>query len=316
MKSGLADPTVVVIGAAAIDRHYRLSNMPTRDGGAYAHAVTDAHGGVGANVSIALEKLGVSTGLIAQIGDDDIGAQVSEHLEKAPIDNRRVRQTQATSTHCLVLGDEQGDRMIVAAGDSAKQLALTEADLAYIKSADILFFTAYVPDRVTQTIISEFGGKDGPALAFDLSGPLEELEGRGTEPETIDRLLEHLTLFVGNEVAVSSYFDEPTTDPITALSAAGVDRGAITAGSSGATVFCDDTKHHVPAFSIDPVDTTGAGDTFVAGLLTVWVIEGKQMAVAGEFAAAAAALNCVEPYAQSGLPTRRDVALFLDERRT
>jgi ribokinase/sulfofructose kinase len=70
----------------------------------------------------------------------------------------------------------------------------------------------------------------------------------------------------------------------------------------------------VPAFDVDVVDATGAGDAFVAGLVDAWLLAGEPAAEAGRHAAAVAALNCTATGARGGLPDRAAVEQFRRER--
>ena len=70
----------------------------------------------------------------------------------------------------------------------------------------------------------------------------------------------------------------------------------------------------VPAYEVAVEDETGAGDAYVAGLLTAWLGEGRPAAAAGRFAASAAALNCTATGARGGLATREEVESLVADR--
>jgi len=90
------------------------------------------------------------------------------------------------------------------------------------------------------------------------------------------------------------------------------------------TVVADGAVTEFDAFDVDVVDATGAGDSFVAGLIDRWIAgsdsgddprrERAGVADGVRFAAAVAAINCTSRFAQTGLPTRDDVEAFLAER--
>lgn len=204
--------------------------------------------------------------------------------------------------------------MIVTAGDSTVRLELDDADRAAIRDADAVFVTAYVPDAITAEIAELVAEPAGPELVFDLSGPIEELRGRGTERETIDRVVRVADLFITAEVAAESYLDCPPSEAVDALRERGCSRGAVTFGTDGATLFEGDDRTQISAFDIDPVDTTGAGDAFTAALAERWLLGGDDAGTAGQFAAAAAALNCGAAGAQRGLPDTEAVRAFLADR--
>jgi len=86
------------------------------------------------------------------------------------------------------------------------------------------------------------------------------------------------------------------------------------------TAIVDGGVRRYDAFDVDVVDTTGAGDAFIAGLIDRWLLaEGPSDASnsiddAVRFAAAVAAINCTERSTQAGLPTREIVQRFLAKR--
>ncbi|MFB6127481.1 MAG: carbohydrate kinase family protein [Halolamina sp.] len=306
-------PTVAAVGAATLDRTYAVTNLPEPDGGAYARDVTAHPGGVGANVAAGCARLGREAGLVARLGDDDVGERVAADLDESPVDDARIRTGSGTTTHCVVLRDGDGERMIVTAGNSTRRLRLNDRDEAYLRGADAVFVTAYTPDAVTARLAELASEPSFPPLVVDLSGPLEELQDRGTEPETLGRLCRVAALFVANEVAAESYLGCPAADAPAALRDRGVDRGVVTYGVDGATLFAGDREASVPAFNVTVTDTTGAGDAFTAGLVDRWLLGDADPRAAGRWAAACAALNCRVAGARDGLPTAAAVESFLAE---
>jgi len=308
---GASSPTVVAVGAATVDRTYAVTNLPVPDGGAFARSVSSAPGGVGANVAAGCARLERSAGLVARLGDGRIGEEVAADLAAGPIDDRRVRREPGTTTHCLVLREDGGERMIVTAGDSTTPLRLDDADLAYLRAADAVFVTAYAPDPVVATLAEAAADPSFPPLAFDLSGPLAELAERGADPATIDRVAERAALFVAGDVAADSYLDVDPEAARAALRERGVERAALTHGADGATLVTPTDTVAVPAFDVDAVDATGAGDAYTAGLIDRWLLGGDDPERAGRWAAAVAALNCRAEGARGGLPTADEVRAFL-----
>lgn len=320
---GGAGPEVVSVGAAAVDRTYEVTNLPEPDGGAFARSVTESFGGVGANVATGLAELGRDAALLARVGEDGMADSVLEALDAGPVDASLVRRRPGVTTHCIIPRDPAGDRMILTAGDSTARLRIREGDRPVLAAADVVFTTAYAPDPVTSDLLDVASAPEGPALAFDLSGSIEELRGRGTGPGTIDRAVGEADLFVAGEVAATDYLDCDAADAVAELRARGCSRGAITFGEDGAELFESDgvaggsapggdEGTHVPAFDVDVSDTTGAGDAFVAALIDRWLLGDDDAATAGRFAAAAAALNCRTEGARGGLATTAAVREFLD----
>jgi sulfofructose kinase len=312
-----ADLDVATVGSALVDRIYALTNLPEPDGGAFVHDEATAVGGVAANVAAALTRLGRETGVVARVGDDDAADRVIADLQDRGIDARRVRRgaPDERTSYSLILRDPEGERMIVAGGESVPNLRLDETDYDYLRQADLVFTSAYAPDPVVSSLVEASTKDNLPPLIFDLAGPLSELEGRATTPETIDDLLPVCDCFLANEVSARSYLGKGPRETIETLRERGVRRAAVTRGTDGALLLTEnDTIENIPAFEVETVDTTGAGDAFTAGLLHSWLLGNRSPRDAGRFAAATAALNCTAENARGGLPTEGEVRNFFDDR--
>ena len=86
----------------------------------------------------------------------------------------------------------------------------------------------------------------------------------------------------------------------------------VTLGSKGVRYVDNGEIHIVPGFKVEPVDTTGAGDTFNGAFATA-IVNGKSLADALHYGNAAAALSIQRLGAQGGMPTKDKVAAFLAE---
>ncbi|WP_148414620.1 carbohydrate kinase family protein [Haloferax sp. KTX1] len=302
---------VVTVGSAVIDHNYSLSNLPKPDGGAFARDHATDLGGVAANVASALAGFGNTAGIITRVGVDD-AAEIESDLQTREVDCSRIQAGPEESSYTLILRDPDGERMIVAGGQSVPNLRLDARDIEYAGDASVVFTSAYAPDEVVSKLVTARERREISTLVFDLAGPLSELEGRGTTPETIDRLLSVVDLFVVGEVAAHSYFGGGADEAVATLTQRNVSRAAVTQGSNGARLLEGDIVTDVPAFEVDVNDTTGAGDTFTAGLIHTWLLNDYSARNAGRFAAAAAALNCAEPGARGNLPSEPDVREFIE----
>ncbi|MUW15692.1 carbohydrate kinase family protein [Halorubrum sp. CBA1125] len=340
-------PRIVSIGAAAVDEWYAVSNLPEPDGGAFAREVTTAFGGVGANVAVALDRLGRDVALVSRVGDDAYGRRALDNLADTGVDATHVATGSDASTRSVILRAPDGERAIVTAGESFRRLRLDAAARAAVADADAVFLTAYAPDAVSRAVLDTIDS--GPAatrLAFDLSGAVEELVGRGTEPATIHRLIHRADLLVAGAVAAPAYFGSPeaAVERIAAMQAAAEDgtrerphgggstddggsaadagsvadagwpRAVLTRGADGMTAVVDGEPRRFDAFDVDVEDTTGASDAFIAGLIDRWIATDAGVVEGIRFAAAVAAINCTARFTQPGLPTRDAVAAFLAER--
>ncbi|KTG30312.1 carbohydrate kinase family protein [Haloferax profundi] len=304
---------VVTVGTAVIDHIYSLSNLPEPDGGAFAREHTTDVGGVAANVASGLAEFGNKTGVITRLGVDSAD-EIEDDLQARGLDCSRIRSGPEESSYTLILRGPDGKRMIVAGGQSVPNLRLDDQDIEYASDASVVFTSAYAPDEVVSRLVSARERGEISTLVFDLAGPLSELEGRGTTPETIDRLLSIVDLFVVGEVAARSYFGGGAEEAISTLIQQNTTRAAITQGRDGALLLEGETVTEVPAFDVAVNDTTGAGDTFTAGLIHMWLLGDYSAEDAGRFAAATAALNCTEMGARGHLPSESEVWEFLENQ--
>lgn len=301
---------VITVGSAVIDHIYTLSNLPEPDGGAFVREHTTAVGGVAANVASGLAELGHETGIVTRLGVDAAN-EIEADLRARGLDCTRIRSGPEESSYTLILRGPDGERMVVAGGQSVPNLRLDDVDVEYAGDANVVFTSAYAPDAVVSTLVAARKRGELSRLVFDLAGPLSELEGRGTTPTSIDQLLSVADLFVVGEVAAQSYFGGPE-ETIAALKQRNVRRAAVTRGGEGAVLLNGDAVIDVPAFEVAIADTTGAGDAFTAGLIHAWVLNESSVAEAGRFAAAAAALNCTAEGARGHLPTEPAVREFVE----
>jgi len=307
----MSSPDVVAVGSAVIDHVYSLSNLPEPDGGAFVRGHATDVGGVAANVASGLAKFGTEAGIITRLGVD-AAAEIEDDLRERGIDCTRVRSGPEESSYTLILRGPDGERMIVAGGQSVPNLRLDERDIEYAGAASAVFTSAYAPDEAVSRLVNARERGEISTLVFDLAGPLSELEGRGTSPATIDRVLSVADLFVVGEVAARSYFGTEAEGTVAALAQRDVSRAAVTRGSDGALLLDGEAVTDVPAFDVDVADTTGAGDAFTAGLIRRWVLDDYPTRDAGRFAAAAAALNCTATGARGDPPSESEVQAFVE----
>lgn len=301
----MGTPTVVGVGNALVDYTYLLTNLPDPDGGAYVLDRDTRPGGVESNVMAALGAIDIDTGIIARLGDDEDADTVVAHLDAAGIESRRVRRVSGeTTSYCIVLTDESGDRAILGGGDSTLNLELDEEDLAYLREAEVSFTSGYTPANVVRRLAA----LDTP-LAFDLAGGFDDIKHRGFTRQALDEALSGIDLFIGNVAAVRSYLrsEDDASELAIALRERGLCRGAVTAGVRGSVLFDRDGIYEVEAVETEVVDTTGAGDVFTAVLIEGWLLAAEPPSKAGRYAATAAALNCTSRGARGGLPAREAI---------
>jgi ribokinase/sulfofructose kinase len=125
----MASMDVVAVGSAVIDYSYTLSNLPEPDGGAFVRDHTTDVGGVAANVASGLSEFGNETGIITRLGAETAG-EITDDLRARGIDCSRVRSGPEESSYTLILRGPDGERIIIAGGQSVPNLNIFESSIA------------------------------------------------------------------------------------------------------------------------------------------------------------------------------------------
>ncbi len=258
-------------------------------------------GGKGANQAVAAARLGRSVDMIGCVGDDEPGRTLTSALagEGVRVDGVRV-DPEAPTGLALITVDPAGENAIVVSPGANARLSFEDVSeaSARIAAADAVLLQLEVPiDTVTRAAEVAAGVVIlNPAPAQALSA----------------ELLSSVDLLVPNrgELAVLAGRDErKELDEVISAARAldGPSAVVVTLGAGGALLVTSDDALQVPAFEVEPVDTTGAGDAF-CGALADALVRGVELPRAVRWATAAGACAVTTPGAQDSLPTRAEVA--------
>jgi len=305
-------PRVTVIGSANLDFTVAVERLPGPGETVSGGELLVAHGGKGANQAVAARRLGAEARLIACLGRDPMGDRIAAHLATAGIPAEGLLRTERAATGvALIHVDRQGRNQIAVAPGANR--ALEVADLApradAIGWADVLLLQLETPLPAVRWALENARrlGKTtilNPAPARSLDDGLLGLVDVLTPNESEATFLTGIAVrgLDGAEAAAR------------ALLARGARRVCVTLGADGALLVDAVRRLHAPAFPVEAVDTTAAGDAFNGALATA-LASGERLDGALELANAAAALACTRRGAQESLPDREEVRAFLEARR-
>lgn len=291
---------VLCVGYACHDLVASVSNFPRIDTKTEVERLLEQGGGPAATASVAIARLGGKVALLSAVGDDERGKRILRDLEAEGVDvSACVADPGTTSPLSLVVVDRLGGtRTIFYASGTMK---LRERDLApeLVASAKVMLVDTDLQEATPRAcgMARQAGvpvvldaGEPKPAvhellpLADYPAPPLETarwLTGE-REPEEAAR-----ALLRGNARAV-----------------------VVTMGADGYVVATPEGVWRDPAFRVEAVDTTGAGDAFHGGFALA-LARGMGAREAARFAAAVAALKCRKPGGRTGLPTLAEVEALL-----
>ena len=292
---------VIAAGHVNWDVTLRVEALPEPDGEAQLVSQRRSGGGSAANVACALAGFDADPGLVGSVGDDENGLLARRELDSAGVDLRglQVVADAETSVKYLLVAND-GEVMVLGNDGANEAVTPKSVNTDYATAADHLHLTSQRPD--TAAHLAELAADAGATVSFDPGRRLGERDFSGA-------LARADVVFVNDREAGSvidsdeSYAESGHNDRVV----------VVKHGAEGATVHTPEGSYDHPGFGVDPIDTTGAGDAFAAGFISVLLDHPGDYERALEFANACGALAAREEGARTA-PTHSDVEAFLDSR--
>ena len=288
---------LVGVGLNATDTLLIVPRFPAYGG---KETVEDEILSVGGQVTSAVaacQGLGLKTKYVGTVGDDQRGDLQLASLRQAGVnvDDVLVRQGVPTQSAYIIVDRLTGERTVFLLRDERLRLRPEELQPEWIVGARLLHIDGHDTQAVEKA--ARLAKDHGIPVTVDVD----------TIYDGFDKVMPHVDYLIG-----SSNFPEQWTrerDPFEALTRIqkefGMKVAAMTLGSHGALARFEGRFYYSPAFVVDCVDTTGAGDVFHGafcyGVLQEWPLERVL-----EFANAMAALNCKALGARGGLGSLAD----------
>lgn len=291
---------VINFGSINIDHVYQVEHFVQPGETIASNAYQQLLGGKGANQSIALAKAGAEVRHVGRINNND--AAIKQTLIKHGIDCKYVQCTETPSGHAIIQVTPTGENAIVLFGGANQELdsKTVMAALDSTKSADWVLTqneTSAIDEALKQA------KEKGLKVAFNpapMTASVKELP-----KECID-------LLIVNEVEASEFAE---TDELSQIEAFFHQHWAhaeviITLGKAGVVMLKKGQRIEVPAFVVEAVDTTAAGDTFIGYFLAAYADHTDAKQSLTRACAASALAVTVEGAAQS-IPEQDTVNRFL-----
>lgn len=308
--------SVICFGELLID-FVALENGVTVD---RASGFEKAPGGAPANVAVGLARLGHQSGFVGQVGDDPFGHYLADVLkdEGVGVDGLRFHPDARTALAFVSLA-ENGERSFVFYRHPSADMLMTADDVAedVIQQGKLFHFgslTLIANESATATHHAvQVAREAGLTISYD---PNLRLALWGSEAEAREGLLAGLDYAHIVKISHEEVQFLTGTDSIQTLWRDQMQLIVVTHGEGGSTAYTRDGRSvHVDGFPVGAVDTTGAGDSFVAGLLAGILQNPDDYADKLEsilrFANACGALTTTQRGAIPALPTRQQIDGFL-----
>lgn len=301
---------ILVLGSVNADHVLKVSSFP-RPGETVTGTQYDIlPGGKGANQAVACARLGGDTRFMACIGQDDFGQTIKDKFAEDGVDVSLVEQVYGVNTGvALIFVDQRAENCIgiAPAANAALTPEKVQAHSKDIAAADYLLMQLEMP---VASIIK--------AAQIARSSGVQVVLNPAPAKTLPDELLACIDMLTPNQIEAECLTGIRVHDQHSAIEAAkvlhekGIRTVVITMGRQG--VFVSDAVgcRMVNGFSVKAKDTTAAGDTF-NGALLVKLAEDSAMDDAVQFANAAAAISVTRAGAQTSIPQRKEVDVFMHQ---
>ncbi|WP_026731197.1 carbohydrate kinase family protein [Fischerella sp. PCC 9605] len=285
-------------------------------------------GGAPANVACALVKLGIPAGFIGCVGEDEPGNELVELLQKIGVDTTGVqRHSTAPTRQVYVVRSLSGDRHFAGFGQySTTEFADTrlqagQLPIKLFEAADFLVVgtleLAYPESGKAVRRALELAEEYNLKVLLDVNWRPVFWTNPDIAPQTIRELFKQVDfLKLSLEEAEWLFGTRRPREILNRLDS--VEGVVVTDGEHGCAYSFEENDGELPAFSVSVADTTGAGDSFVAGLIQQLLTHGMQSLSDPEktkqivtYATAVGALTTMKPGAIASQPTAAEVEAFL-----
>jgi ribokinase len=307
---------IVVFGSINMDLVARVPRIARPGETVLSRRADSFFGGKGANQAVAAARVGQGgsgrVAMVGAVGNDPFGAACLTNLEANGIDVQAVQAVDEPTGCAFITVDETGENAITVASGANMALRSMELPDSLLLKASVLVLQMEV--SLSDSLDAAARARRAGAMVIWNFAPVPSVKERSGMAE----LLEATDVLVVNEheaLSIAGILGIPAGDDyLKTATVLARDFGStciVTAGARGAhAVSGDGTQVHAAARPIAPVDTTGAGDTFV-GVLANGFAEGLVVGPAMERACAAAGLSCLTPGAQAGMPEREALERYL-----
>ncbi|MFC7680588.1 ribokinase [Paenibacillus sp. GCM10028914] len=285
---------ITVVGSASMDLVVTSSIRPGAGETVLGESFKTVPGGKGANQAVAAARLGAEVTMIGCVGDDHLGKSILDNFKANGIntDYMGVIEGMESGTAHIILAE--GDNSIVVVKAANDHVTPDHIDKAVdvIKASDIVLIQQEIPEE-TVVYVSELCGKYNVPLMIN-PAPARSV------PQDV---VEQASYITPNEHEADILFGKESLSDVLRRYP---NKLIVTEGKKGVRYFDGKEEVVVSGYSVEAVDTTGAGDTF-NGAFAVAIAEGMNIKDSLKFANRAASLSVTKFGAQGGMPTRSEV---------
>ena len=300
---------VIGLGMAVVDVVIRLRDMPRWDNPGSVSGFALADGGPAGTACAVAATFGIRTGFIDTVGSDEMAVRKLRSLEESGVDISHMVRRDGPESHVVIVyvHEETGERYFsFLRGFVSQPVQPEELDRDYVVSAPYLHLDGTHIEAALQAArwMHEAGGTvvlDAAKTDRPVPSPMRAL------------VAETDVLVCGSGFGAMLTGQEELWQAGRAILDMGPRVVVQTEGADGSYTVSPDDQFHIPAFRVDVIDTTGAGDVF-HGAYLVGLVRGWDLRRTATFATAVSAIHCTVLGNRKGIPSMEEVDAFLRER--
>lgn len=288
------------LGSINIDHVYRVNQFPAAGETMASEQYMRSLGGKGANQSIALARAGAGTHHIGAINAGD--TWLSDEIAATNVDMSGLQHSEMATGHAIVSVNDAGENQILLYAGANHDIDMKQA-IAMLDNA---------VDGDWVLLQNETNGAKDYVAAAKARGLNVAYSAAPFDADIAIGLLDSCDLLIVNEgeAAALSHATGNAASPADL----GIRHLVITKGGKGATYYGDGQQVDQPAFAVDVVDTTGAGDCFY-GFFLAAIMRRDTVEQALLQASAAAAIQVTQQGAANAIPSRQQVLGFIEQQQ-
>lgn len=296
---------ILVVGSLNMDFVIEVNKMPKEGETILGKSLTTVPGGKGANQAFAIGKLGGNVSMIGAVGNDIYGETLINNLNSVKVNTEGIYRSEIYNTgNAFITVNDKGENSItvISGSNNCVNRDLIKEYEYLIDRCEIVVMQLEIPIEVVEYVAS-IAKKKGKRVILDPAPAPKELS---------ESLLKNTDVIKPNEVELSALtgMKTDTLDDVILAARSLIKKGAntviVTMGERGSVIVSSDEYHFFESEKVLAVDTTAAGDSFIAAF-SLALNNGKSLKEAVEFGNKVSSIVVTRKGAQTSIPSKDEV---------
>jgi sugar/nucleoside kinase (ribokinase family) len=303
---------IVVVGELNVDLVLTgLSSLPAYKELRFAKDMRFTLGSSSAIFACNAARLGAKVGFVGKVGDDEFGDFMLRSLQQSGVETSRIIRHPGGRTGICVLMSFPEDYSMVSFPGIRETFRLEDVDLEYVKTARHLHMSSfYIQPAMRPGCPRLFRSAKESGMSTSLD---PDHDPSGKWDSGLRDVLKNVDLFLPNEQEATGIAGRKALDDAIGELRSLARYTIVKRGSAGVLIADGDRTYAAPGFAVNPVDTTGAGDSFNAGFVCRY-LQGSALSECAAWGNACGALSTRSLGGTTGFPGPDEVVRFLSER--